>query len=234
MKTLLTITALALAAIPAVGEQQVGIDKIVPTLEQLGAGWTSNRVVVLVDPLSSPSVVTNEGPVWLQAAQRAVGKGGREAYCFLRCSYGPRSVLVWINRYKRKEDIRPDWGTDKDTRIPPDKLPEVGEEVRFYQRHGLHNDIAFRRGSYLVEVEGVDAPMESLKQMAEVLDGNLLKAQGLPAPKRPPERALCEDTSCTSFQPIDTVVAIFICMAVSRIQHVDEMPGRPSIALVEH
>jgi hypothetical protein len=185
LKTLLTITALALAAIPAVGEQQVGIDKIVPTLKQLGAGWTSNRVVVLVDPLSSPSVVTNEGPGWLQAAQRAVGKGGREAYCFLRCSYGRNSVLVWINRYKSKEDIRQDWGTDKDTKITLDKLPDVGEEVRFYQRHGMHNNIAFRRGSYLVVVEGVEAPIEKLKQMAEVLDDNLLKAQGQPAPKGP-------------------------------------------------
>jgi hypothetical protein len=90
---------------------------------------------------------------------------------------------VWIHRFKSKEDIGQDWGTDKETKVTLDRLPDVGEEVRFYQRHGMHNNIAFRRGAYLVDVEGMGAPIEKLKQMAEVMDGNLLKAQGQPAPK---------------------------------------------------
>jgi len=185
MKTLLAITVLALTAASAVAQQRVGIDKIVPTSEQLGAGWGSNRVVVLVDPLSSPSIVTNEneGPGWLKAAQSVVGKNGCEGYGVIRCVYGPNSVLVWIHRFKSKDDIRHDWGTDKETKVTLDRLPDVGEEVRFYQRAGMHNNIAFRRGAYLVDVEGMGAPIEKLKQMAEVMDGNLLKAQGQSAPK---------------------------------------------------
>ena len=167
----------------AAAQQQFGIDKIVPTSEQLGADWGSNRVVVLVDPLSSPSIVTNEGSGWLKVAQGVVGKKGCEAYGVIRCSYGPNSVLVWIHRFKSRDDIRHDWGTDKETKVTLDRLPDVGEEVRFYQRQGMHNNIAFRRGSYLVDVEGMGAPVEKLKQMAEVMDRNLLKAQGQAAPK---------------------------------------------------
>ena len=187
MKMLLALTTLALTAASAVAQQRVGIDKIVPTSEQLGAGWGSNRVVVLVDPLSSPSIVTNEneGPGWLKVAHNAVGEDGREAYGVIRCFYGPNSVLVWINRFKSKEDIGQDWGTDREagTKATLDNLPGVGEEVRFYRRGGMHNNIAFRRGAYLVDVEGMGAPIEKLKQMAEVMDGNLLKAQGQSAPK---------------------------------------------------
>ena len=178
MKTMLTVAALTLAALSAVGRQQVAIDRIVPTLDQLGPGWTSNRVAILVDPLSSPSLVTNvnEGPGWLKIAQSAVGKDGREAYAVLRYYQGSNSVLVWINRFKSKGDIPSDWGTDKNTEVTPGKLPNVGEQVRFYQRHGMHNDIAFRRGTYLLTVEGMGAPIEKLKQLAAVLDGNLRRA----------------------------------------------------------
>lgn len=178
MKTILTVAALVLAALSAFGQQQVAIDRIVPTLDQLGPSWTSNRVAILVDPLSSPSLVTNvnEGPGWLKIAQNAVGKDGRKAYAVLRYCQVSNSVLVWINRFKSKGDIPLDWGGDKDTEVTQGKLPNVGEEVRFYRRHGMHNDIAFRRGTCLITVEGMAVPIEKLKQLAAVLDENLLRA----------------------------------------------------------
>jgi hypothetical protein len=55
--------------------------------------------------------------------------------------------------------------------------------VRFYHRHGMHNNIAFRRGAYLIDVEGVGMPIEKLAQMAQALDGNLVRLQRQPAPK---------------------------------------------------
>jgi hypothetical protein len=87
--------------------------------------------------------------------------------------------LVYITRWQTKEDIGDDWGEDKATKDSPGTLPKVGEEVRFDQRHGLHNDITFRRGYYLICVECPTAyGMEHLKRLAEVLDNNLVKAQG--------------------------------------------------------
>jgi hypothetical protein len=40
-------------------EPQPGITAIVATVAQLGEGWTSNRVMVLLDPLSSPREIAD-------------------------------------------------------------------------------------------------------------------------------------------------------------------------------
>ncbi|HYG34168.1 MAG TPA: hypothetical protein VEC99_05260, partial [Clostridia bacterium] len=110
----------------------------------------------------------------------------REAHAMLRYygSFGTNTwctnsdLLVYIMRWKSPADISSDWGQDNATKESPDTLPKVGEEVRAYQRHGMHNNIAFRRGAYLIDVEGSNAcGWEYLKHMAKVLDNNFLKAQ---------------------------------------------------------
>lgn len=178
MKTRLIIFLLALAAVALNAQPQPGIDKFLPTLGQLGAGWVSNTVMLLVDPLSSPREVANGG--WhLELARKFVGEPGHEAYAAVRYVYGTNNawIYAWINRYRSKEAIPPNWGTDKNTKMKLESLPEVGDEVRFYQRDGLHDDFAFRRGNYLICVEGVSAPIDKLIQLTEVLDANLVKAQ---------------------------------------------------------
>ena len=75
--------------------EQVSISAILPSATDLGPGWPSNRVVVLFDPLSTPTTITNEGPGWLRAAQNVVGTNGCEAYAVLRCfRNGGGSALV--------------------------------------------------------------------------------------------------------------------------------------------
>jgi hypothetical protein len=187
-----TIALLALALI--IGEMggqaagpQPGLTSILPTVAQLGEGWTSNRVVVLIDPLSSPREIaaTNENQMaWLQFGRDLLKKDARrEAYAMVRY-YGGGSggyhtnSLVFITRWKSRESTGDDWGRDKETKDPPGNLSKVGEEVRFYQRDGMHNNIAFRRGKYLIDVECPTAyGIEHLKRLAEALDNNLLKAQ---------------------------------------------------------
>lgn len=184
MRTVLAlITGTLLGVSCASAAQPISIDQIAPSLAQLGNGWTSNHVVVLVDQLSPTNQICNEDKGWLQAAHNVVGKRGREAYIVLRYAYGSNSTLVWITRCSDAQSIGDDWGRDKETKVTLDSLPKVGEEVRFYQRHGMHNNIAFRRGSYLIEVESPSAPVEKLKQLAELLDANLIKAQRAPTPK---------------------------------------------------
>lgn len=175
--TLALVIGTLLAAGHLPGGQPISIAHIAPSISQLGEGWTSNRVVVLVDQLNSTNDISNEGEGWLKAAYNVVGKRGCEAQMVLRYGYGSASVLAWVNRFKDRESIGDDWGRDKDTKVRPEALPKVGDEVRFYQRAGMHNNIAFRRGNYLIEVEGVSTPIEKLKQLAEALDSNLLKAQ---------------------------------------------------------
>ncbi|HOX56741.1 MAG TPA: hypothetical protein P5205_10505 [Candidatus Paceibacterota bacterium] len=127
--------------------------------------------------MSPINEVCNEGKGWLQVARNTVGKGGCEAYAVLRYFSGSNTVLVRMRRYRSREDIGDAWGKDKDTRDAPGSLPNAGEETRFYQRDGMHKDIAFRRGNYLITVEGMGAPLEKLKQLAEALDDNLVRAE---------------------------------------------------------
>jgi hypothetical protein len=168
-------------------EPQPGITSMVVTVAELGEGWTSNRVMVLMDPLSSPKEIADphENPQGLlkMARDLLTKEPRREAYAMLRY-YGGGSgsrqtnSLVYITRWKSKEDIGDGWGRDKETKDSPGALPKVGEEVRFDQRHGLHNDITFRRGKYLICVESPTSyGVEHLKRLAEVLDSKLLKAQ---------------------------------------------------------
>jgi hypothetical protein len=166
---------------------QPGIFSILATVEQLGDGWSSNRVVVLIDPLSSPREIaeTNENQTtWLQFGRDLLKKEPRrEAYAMVRYYGGTSGAyhtnsLVFISRWRSRTDIPADWGRDKATKDSPGILPKVGEEVRFYQRDGMHNNIAFRRGNYLIDVECPTAfGIEHLKRLAEALDNNLLKAQ---------------------------------------------------------
>jgi hypothetical protein len=185
------ITVLALTLIFGVmggraAWQQPGIASILATVEQLGDGWTSNHVEVLIDPLSLPREIadTNENQVArLQFARDLLKREPRrEAYAMVRYygggtgSYHTNS-LVFISRWKSKQDIPTDWGRDKETKDSPGNLPKVGEEVRFHQRDGMHNNISFCRGNYLIDVECPAAyGIEHLKRLAEILDSNLLRA----------------------------------------------------------
>jgi hypothetical protein len=180
MRTPIVIGLLALATASLKAQPQPGIDKFLPTLDQLGAGWASRTIAVLADPLSSPSEVVDEG--WkglLEPVRKMIKTHEREAFAQVRYVYGNSNVWIWawIYRYKSKEEMPPDWGRDKLTKMKLDSLPQVGDEVRFCQRDGLHNDFYFRRGSFLICVEGVTAPMDKLRQLTEVLDRNLLNAQ---------------------------------------------------------
>jgi len=184
MRTLLAVitgTLIGVGCVPAA--QPLSIDQIAPSLTQLGNGWTSNHVVVVVDQLNPTNAICNEGKGWLQAAHNVVGKRGREAYIVLRYAYGSNSTLVWITRCKDPQSIGDDWGRDKETKSTLDSLPRIGEEVRFYRRDGMHNNIAFRRGNYLIDVESPGAPIEKLKQLALLLDANLVRAQRASTPK---------------------------------------------------
>ena len=175
--------AVMIAALVVMGhsaaDQLISLDQLGPSLSQLGQGWTSKSVVVMVDQSNPTNEFSNEGAGWLRAAHNVVGKNGREAQAVFRYFYGASGIVVWIVRCRSKEDIGDDWGRDYDTKTEAslDSLPKVGDEVRFYRRGGIHNNIAFRRANYLIDVEGVSVPMEQLKQLAAVLDSNLASAQ---------------------------------------------------------
>jgi hypothetical protein len=179
MRTTLVVGIL-IAAINAGAAPLIKIEEIFPPASALGSGWTSNHIAVLVDRVRPTNDFSTEGKGWPDAAHRVVGTRGCEAYVVMRYYWqGSGSTLVWVKRYTKKEDIGNDWGTEKETKDSLDRLPNAGEEVRFYQRHGRHNNFAFRRDNFLVDVEGPTTPIEhvlQLKKLAEVIDRRLIEA----------------------------------------------------------
>ncbi len=164
------------SARPADAGQGPALTKILASVEQLGRGWTSNNLVVMLDPLSSPSEAS-ESPNWMDAARRVVGKRGCQAYGVVRYFHGKSSSLVWIYRYGSTTIVRTNWPSYEPAKAPP-SLPKVGDERRFSHRHGMHNNVTFSRGCFLIDVEsGRSIGFDELNWVEEVFDHNLLEAQ---------------------------------------------------------
>src|SRR5689334_10948295 len=94
-RTLLGLIGFVIGASFAGAEQQPALSQIVPTIEQLGQGWASNHLVVLLDPLSFPRrrsqmrVLTG----WRQHGV-FVAKPGRAAYGVVPFFMATR--IVWF------------------------------------------------------------------------------------------------------------------------------------------
>ena len=71
----LAFGVLAIAQEKPTAEKLVTISQIIPTLEQLGEGWSSNRICALIDPLETPSERADPGEetpaAWLSLARGA-------------------------------------------------------------------------------------------------------------------------------------------------------------------
>ena len=171
----------------ATAQQPMRLDAVMPSAAQLGGGWTSNGVVVSVDLLSDPHEICNEGKAWLGAAHKVVGRSGCNSYCVSRYLWqGSNWISVWGTRYERANDIGDDWaedldllGKDRQPEPPPADLPKIGDEVRFHHRSGLYNSLTFRRGEFLIDVEGAGIPLlfPQLKHLAEAIDKRLATGQ---------------------------------------------------------
>ena len=191
MKTTFVLSVgLLAAAICGAEPTPLRFDAIMPAAAELGGSWTSNGVVVLVDSASAPKEICNEGEGWLKAAQNALSKPGCTAYGVTRYYWEGRGhFLVWSKRFESKEQIGNDWGKNYDglgNEIPPKdpipKLPKVGDEVRFYQRHTMHNNIAFRRDAFVFDVEG--QAIEQVKELAVAIDRKMLRAMATNLPEK--------------------------------------------------
>jgi len=177
---------LLVVAMRAMAQEPVRIDVVMPSAAQLGGGWTSNCVVVQVDSVRPPNEICNEDAVWLKAAHNVVSRRGCNSCCVCRYIWsGLDWIYVWGSRYERAQDIGDDWGKGrggwrKELKPEPllDNLPNIGDEVRFHQRDGMHNNITFRRGKFIFDVEGGGATsrlIPRLKELAEAIDKLLVK-----------------------------------------------------------
>jgi len=83
MRSVMIILGLFMLAVTHGAE--VAIDRILPSVSELGLQWTSNRVVLLIDPLGSPSEVANptdlaEPQASLQSLRDGMRKSHRKGF----------------------------------------------------------------------------------------------------------------------------------------------------------
>jgi hypothetical protein len=170
-----------LIPVSAANAAEVAIDRILPPVSDLGAEWTSNRVVILVDPLSSPSEIADSRDVKdreasLRLLRDGMAKSHRNAQAFIRYYRGSSQYGVFVSRFDSKNSAEANWAEflkeEKAASVP---LPmPLGERYCF--SNGMHNGLTFLRGQYCITVEsGLTSGWEELEHLARAVDARILK-----------------------------------------------------------
>ncbi len=195
------VFAAALAAMlpgPCLAERAPLVEKpvtaIVPTLGELGPGWTTNVTAYLVDPRSTPSEIDYQmdaaTSVMLSMQRQAMltnSRTGCGMVLFGRGDLVMNSGLfrVYIQRWKDTRSLHNEWVGWK---MNPNRVvrmhPFVGEDFfwteEWWRRTLVRNNFVFRRGLFHVVVEaGADADPSHILRLAAVIDA---KIGGRPVP----------------------------------------------------
>jgi hypothetical protein len=173
------------------------VTTIVPTVSELGAGWTTNVIAYLVDPRSTPPEIDHQFDVDtspMLAMQRQAMLTNSRTGCgmvlFGRGNLVMNSGLfrVYIQRWKNTRSLHNEWVGWK---MNPNRVlrthPFVGEDFfwtnEWWRRTLVRHNFIFRRGLFHVVVEaGADADPAHMIRLAEVIDA---KIRGRPVPKAP-------------------------------------------------
>jgi hypothetical protein len=162
---------------------EVGIGRILPTITELGSGWTSNRIVLLVDPLSSPSEVADardapEPEAMLRSTRESMRRSHRTGQAFIRYHLGNQQFGVFINRFDSKSAAEANWtkSVEEEATAATSVPRQIGERVRSGNRNGMHNHLTFLRGQYFVTVEcGLASGWKDIEHLARAIDEKLVK-----------------------------------------------------------
>jgi hypothetical protein len=176
------IIMFGLLLISAANAADVAIDRILPSVAELGTGWTSNCVGLLVDPLSSPTEVadsrdTAETHAFLRSMHDGMRKSRRTGQAFVRYYHGSGQYGVFVSRFDSESSAEANWAKSTgEGKAPAVSLSSpVGERFRFSIRDGIHNDLTFLRGRYYITVEGGLDGWEQVKHLARFVDDRLLR-----------------------------------------------------------
>ncbi|MHC1768571.1 MAG: hypothetical protein AB9869_30550 [Verrucomicrobiia bacterium] len=194
----LTAAFAAVLPVPCLAEraplEEKPVTAVVPTLGELGAGWTTNVIAYLVDPHSTPSEIDyqmdTKTSVMLSMQRQAMltnSRTGCGMVLFGRGDLVMNSGLfrVYIQRWQNTRALHNEWVSWK---MNPDRVlrthPFVGEDFfwteEWWRRTLVRNNFVFRRGLFHVVIEaGADTNPSHVLRLATVIDA---KIRGRPAP----------------------------------------------------
>jgi hypothetical protein len=176
---------------PAQAAQEKAILDVAPSLTELGAGWTTNSIVTLLDPLSHPSgvafkkqpdakVMTN----FLQTPLKTKGQMGWGRFHYGRGDMVLNGGLYFVSlqRWGNTNALEKAW---KGWKTRPDNAvwrgPPIGEHCYWTEDEKFHG-LTFRRGLFhAVVTSGSKSDRSGLIRIAEVIDD---KITGRPIPKQ--------------------------------------------------
>lgn len=168
--------------------------EVIPTVRELGKGWTTNIVAYLLDPRSRPSEIDYRVDVQtslLLDYQRSVMRTNHRTGCcmvlFGRGDLVNNSGLfrVFIQRWDNRRSLHNGWVGYK--MVPGRVLrttAHVGEDYfwseEWWRRTLVRQNLVFRRGLFHVAIEaGAESDPLQLLRLAQVIDA---KIRGRPTP----------------------------------------------------
>jgi hypothetical protein len=166
--------------------------EVAPSLGELGAGWTTNSIVALLDAKSQAPGTSSKrtaDPKGKQTATLLRDTGGAKGQMgWVRMEYGRGDLVlnrgayfVSIQRWGNTNALEKAWSGWK-TR--PDYMtwrgPAIGEAC-YWTEYEKYHGLTFRRGLFHIVVScGSESEHSGLLRLAEVIDA---KIAGRPIPK---------------------------------------------------
>ena len=159
MKALRLAAAIALVALSSAGaDADRPLLDLAPTPAELGQGWITNQLLVLIDPLSKPSERVDSGnPLPTEAVshyKQAMLNSGSKAYLQLRLMHrdasGRAAYRVYLQRWPSSRAlVRAVPFAPESTNLPP---PEFGQASRWTDAVGFDR-LTFRRDQYCAVID---------------------------------------------------------------------------------
>jgi hypothetical protein len=183
--------------------QEKAVLEVVPSLAELGEGWTTNIVAYLLDPRSQPPEIDfkSEPAKSLRLTeQREAMKTNKRTGCGL-ILYGRGDLVmnrglyrVYIQRWADSRSLHNSW---VDFKMNPARVvrnhPAVGEDFYWtndwWRETCVGQNLVFRRGLFHVVVEaGPESDDAQMVQLAQAIDakitGRVKPAEPRPGPER--------------------------------------------------
>lgn len=174
--------------------EEKAVLEVVPTVVELGNGWTTNLVTYLIDPKSNPSEIDHKGDPATSAEirdQREDMKTNGRTGCAM-ILYGRTNLVmnrglfrVCIQRWNNTRSLHNAWAGWK---MNPSRvvrpLRAVGEDVFWVNQWSrdtlVSQDMVFRRGLFHVTIQaGSESDPALIVRLGEAVDA---KIRGRPVP----------------------------------------------------
>jgi hypothetical protein len=182
MRALLLVSGLLLWWIPASrGAVDKAVLELAPTMAELGNGWTTNQLILVIDPLGKPpEEVSPRHPdpeKLLKLHRQMMESSGRTGY--LRIHYGHGDLVVnrgayhvYLQRWANAEVLRRQHFQEGQT--IDRRIPEVGQAGE-WKRTEMYDSLIFRHDPYLVIIEfGRASDYTLATRLAEVIDAKIM------------------------------------------------------------